>query len=101
MSNLRLKEFLIENSISQAELAERMDMAYQNISRIIKKDDIKVSTLIKIANVLNTSIGHLIDGEPDDSPVIQHKESLLKIIQDQQTTIKNLSESLKAVTNKE
>ena len=44
MSNLRLKDFLAENSISQTELAEKVGMPPQNIYRIIKNDETKVST---------------------------------------------------------
>ena len=100
MSNLRLKDFLAENSISQTELAEKVGMPPQNIYRIIKNDETKVSTLIKIAQALGVPASKLIDGSCDDEELTAHKESLLKIIQDQQATIKNLSETLKAVTNK-
>ena len=99
MSNLRLKDFLSENSVSQSELADKVGMPPQNIYRIIKKDEAKVSTLIKIAQALGTSVASLIDGEPNDDGLIQHKDSLLKLIQDQQETIKNLSESLRILTS--
>ena len=53
-----------------------------------------------MAQALGVPASKLIDGSCDDEELTAHKESLLKIIQDQQATIKNLSETLKAVTNK-
>lgn len=70
---IAIEKFLKEIGISQAELARRLNVPPQTISRMLKGGDMKLSNIIKIADALgipvsaffespNNSIGHKVFG---------------------------------------
>lgn len=47
-----LKKIMIDENISQSELAEKLSVTQQNISAKLKKNDYRINELINIANIL-------------------------------------------------
>lgn len=90
-----IDKILRERGISQAELARRLEMAPQNVSRIIKSDDIKLSVLNKIADALGVSVSSFFSNG-DNHFETENRE----ILASQQRTIENLSETIKHLTSK-
>lgn len=95
-------KILREKAITQTELAKRVGMATQNLSRLIKSDDIKVGTLLKLAEALSM---HPTDFFNEKYCTITFESSSVggtdsDIIRSQQRTIENLSEIIKNLTSK-
>lgn len=59
--NQKILEYLAENGIKQNHLAKKLGVSKQNLSRILNSDDLKVSMLIKICNVLNIKPTHFLN----------------------------------------
>lgn len=60
---VRVKEARLKNNISQAGLAERIDMSVSYISRIeTAKKQASLEALVRIANVLGVTVDHLLGG---------------------------------------
>lgn len=96
------EKILREKAVTQTELARRVGMATQNLSRLIKSDDIKVSALLKLADALSM---HPIDffSEKYCSVKFDNTFSAVSdstVIKSQQRTIENLSETIKNLTSK-
>lgn len=60
---LRVKKILKQQKISQRELAKRMDMMPEALSRLLKKGNPTMSTLENIAIALDVSIEELFEDE--------------------------------------
>lgn len=67
--NKNILELLKTSGITQAELADKLSIAPQSLSRMLKGNDLKVATLIEIAKALGVSPAHLID--PSTEVLIQ------------------------------
>ena len=48
-----IRILMIKTGVPHAELAKRLEMSSQNLSNKLKRDDFKVSELLKIAEALN------------------------------------------------
>ena len=53
-------EFLTKTSISQSELARRLELPRQNITKYLKGQEPKYDKLIKISEIYNVSIDDLL-----------------------------------------
>lgn len=60
--NSRIKEYLVKNEISQTELANKLGISSTSLSRSLNSDDLKVSLLIRICQVLKIQITAFFDG---------------------------------------
>lgn len=59
---MRFKEVLEKYGITQTELAERLGINRVSVSRLFsEKNDMRSSTVIKIANAIGCSVGELYD----------------------------------------
>lgn len=59
---MRYKEVLEKYGITQIELAERLGINRVSVSRLLsEKNDMRTSTLIKIANAIGCQVGELFD----------------------------------------
>lgn len=59
---MRFKEVLEKYGITQTELAERLGINRVSVSRLLsEKNDMRSSTVIKIANAIGCSVGELYD----------------------------------------
>ena len=54
--NTSLKTMLASAGMNQSQLGELLHMQKQNVSRLLNKDDFRLSELIKISNLLNYDI---------------------------------------------
>jgi len=62
---LRIKDILKSQHISQKELADRMGVKSETITRILAGGNPTMHTLASIAKALNVNIGDLFDNEID------------------------------------
>lgn len=60
---IRLKEIRLAKGISKYRIAKETGMQYQSIDAVEKGGDLRVSTLLKIAKVLNVKVKDLIKEE--------------------------------------
>ena len=61
---MRYKEVLEKYGVTQIELAERLGINRVSVSRLLsEKNDMRKSTLIKIANAIGCHVGELFDNE--------------------------------------
>lgn len=59
---MRFKEVLEKYGLTQTELAERLGINRVSVSRLFsEKNDMRSSTVIKIANAIGCSVGELYD----------------------------------------
>ncbi len=64
---MRYKEVLKKYGVSQVELADRLGINRVSVSRLLnEKNDMRASTLTKIAKAIGCSVGELFD-EPEDA----------------------------------
>ena len=61
---MRIKQAIKESGISVGELAQKMGVSRQTISRQINGANITVSTVQKIADALGLPVGQLFDQKP-------------------------------------
>ena len=63
MIKLRITNILLERNLSKYWLYKRMDMSYQNLSRLINNEtnSIRFETLEKLSKVLDCPIGELFE----------------------------------------
>lgn len=65
---MRYKEVLEKYGVTQIELAERLGINRVSVSRLLReKNDMRTSTLIKIANAIGCQVGELFDNEIRDN----------------------------------
>lgn len=65
---MRYKEVLEKYGVTQIELAERLGINRVSVSRLLsEKNDMRTSTLIKIANAIGCQVGELFDNEIRDN----------------------------------
>lgn len=48
-----IRSLMIKTGVPHVELAKRLEMSSQNLSNKLRRDDFKVSELLRIAEVLN------------------------------------------------
>lgn len=64
---MRYKEVLEKYGLTQIELADRLGINRVSVSRLLsEKNDMRTSTLIKIANAIGCSVGELFDENAED-----------------------------------
>lgn len=80
--NLRVKEICKAKGITIGDLAERMQMARESLSRAINGNP-TLDTLEKIAQALEVPVSSLFDVESDLYGLIIHKGKTYKIDSDQ------------------
>lgn len=72
---LRVKESRIQRQMSQAYLAERIDMSVSYISHIeTAKKRASLEALVRIANVLEVTVDHLLSGNQTSDLVVYQKD---------------------------
>lgn len=95
MSVLSIKKICVDYSISQSELAKRLEMPASNLARMLNNDDIKYSAIVKIAEALNTSVQELLGFSSSEA---KDSSQYIAIIESQQDTIKSLQQSIENLT---
>ncbi len=66
----RVKESRLQKGISQADLAEQIDMSVSYISRIeTAEKQASLEALVRIANALGITVDHLLNGNQENDPV--------------------------------
>lgn len=85
---LKVSKLLTEKKISIPKLALQLQMTKQNLYQILKSNDIHVSTLEKIAKILNVPMSHFF---PEEQPKkVEKSENGKFIIQIEFDENKNL-----------
>lgn len=78
----RVKEFRIKNRMSQADLAERIEMSVVYISYIeTAKKHASLETLVRIANALGVTVNHLLSGDQVNDTT-EYLTELMQLIED-------------------
>jgi plasmid maintenance system antidote protein VapI len=95
MSVLDLKKICADYSVSQSELAQKMGMPPSNLVRMLNNDDIKYSTIIKIAEIVGTTPQDLLGLKSQEN---EETAQYVSIIESQQNTIKSLQQSIENLT---
>ena len=77
----RLKESRMQKRISQAELAELIDMSVSYISHIeTAKKQASLEALVRIANVLGVTVDHMLNGNQTSDPA-EYRTDLVQLIE--------------------
>lgn len=66
--NQRILNYIDEKGIKSVDLAKKLDMSKQNLSRILNADDMKVSQLLSISKILEVSPTTFLSDESTISP---------------------------------
>lgn len=101
--NEKIIEKIKQSNKSQANIAKELGFAPQNFNRMLKNDDIKLSILKKIANILEVSVLQLIDDNDyktnDDSKIeiqtlVGENKNLKEMLENKEKEILLLKEAL-------
>jgi len=97
---MRIKETRIRNQMSQAGLAERIDMSATYISRIeTAKKQASLEVLVRIANVLGVTVDYLLNGnQANDSA--EYLTDLTRLIEDCTSYEKRIIYEIASATKK-
>lgn len=71
--NSKVKELMDMKKVSINDLAKHLQMAQPNVSRMLKQEDLKVSTIIKIAHLLSVPISTFFEEMDKDIPPAPQK----------------------------
>jgi transcriptional regulator with XRE-family HTH domain len=63
--NEKIKAYIESKGINLTHLAKKIEMSKQNLSSVLSNNDIKLSQLQKICNVLGLPITYFFDEQPD------------------------------------
>ena len=78
----RVKEIRLQRKISQAVLAERLDISVTYISHIeTAKKRASLVTLVKIANVFGVTVDQLLNGNQKNDPA-EYRTELVQLVED-------------------
>ena len=78
---LRIKEFRMRKRLSQAELAERIDMSVSYISQIeTAKKQASLASLVRIANALEVTVDHMLNGNQTSVPA-EYQSDLVQLLE--------------------
>jgi transcriptional regulator with XRE-family HTH domain len=78
---LRIKESRLRKRMSQAELAERIDMSVSYISRIeTAKKQASLNSLVRIANALGVTVDHMLNGN-QTSDSAEYRIDLVQLLE--------------------
>lgn len=100
----KIQYTLKKKKLNQSDLATLLDVTPQNISKLLKGEDYKISTLVNIEEILNIRlIDRDIKNSSTQSVFIEISESDIKIIQTKNKTLthKNYQTSEPCVFDKE
>ncbi|NLO40914.1 MAG: helix-turn-helix transcriptional regulator [Ruminiclostridium sp.] len=79
---LRVKEARLQKQMSQAVLAERIDMSVTYISHIeTARKKASLETLVRIANVLDVTVDHMLNGNQISDPA-EYRTDLAQLLDD-------------------
>lgn len=79
---LRVRESRLQKRMSQAVLAERIDMSVTYISHIeTAKKQASLESLVRIANVLGVTVNHLLSGNQVNDTV-EYRTELVQLLED-------------------
>ena len=77
----RVKESRLQKRMSQAALAERIDMSVTYISHIeTAKKQASLESLVRIANVLGVTVDHMLNGNQANDPA-EYQTDLVQLIE--------------------
>ena len=78
---LRIKESRLQKRISQAGLAERIDMSVSYISHIeTAKKKASLESLVRIANALEVTVDHMLNGNQTSDPA-EYRIELVQLLE--------------------
>jgi transcriptional regulator with XRE-family HTH domain len=78
---LRIKESRLQKQISQAELAERIDLSASYISHIeTAKKQASLESLVRIANALEVTVDHMLNGDQTSDPA-EYRIDLVQLLE--------------------
>jgi len=79
---LRIKEARLQKLMSQAELAERIDMSVSYISHIeTAKKHASMDSLVRIANALGFTMNDMLNGNQTSDPA-EYRTDLVQLLED-------------------
>ncbi len=97
---IRVKESRIHNQMSQADLAERIDMSVTYISHIeTAKKQASLKALVRIANVLGVTVDYLLTGNQAND-LAEYRTDLTRLIEDCSSYEKRIIYEIAAATKK-
>lgn len=77
----RIKESRLCKRISQAELAEQIDMSVSYISQIeTAKKQASLESLVRIANALEITVDHMLNGNQTSDPA-EYQSDLIQLLE--------------------
>lgn len=78
---IRVKESRMHKRMSQADLAERIDMSVSYISHIeTAKKQASLKSLVRIANVLGVTVDHMLYGN-QTSDALEYRADLVQLLE--------------------
>ncbi len=83
----KVKEYMRLKNIPHTTLAEKLNTSNQNISRILNSDDLKVSTLEKIAKALDLPIKYFFDDDLKEVIELEEIKAQLNTLQEKVRSI--------------
>ena len=77
----RIKESRLQKIMSQAELAERIDMSVSYISYIeTAKKQASLDSMVRIANALGVTVDHMLSGNQTSDPT-EYRTDLVQLLE--------------------
>lgn len=97
---MRVKETRNLNQISQADLAEQIDMSVSYISHIeTAKKQASLEVLVRIANALGVTVDYLLNGNQTNDSV-EYRTALTRLIEDCTSYEKRIIYEIASATKK-
>ncbi len=97
---IRVKEYRIHNRMSQADLAERIDMSVTYISHIeTAKKRASLEALVRIANALSVTVDYLLSGNQTNDSA-EYRTDLTRLIDGCTSYEKRIIYEIAAATKK-
>lgn len=96
----RIKESRIHNQMSQADLAERIDMSASYISRIeTAKKQASLETLVRLADVLGVTVDYLLTGNQTNDSA-EYQTDFMRLVEDCSSSEKQIIFDVASATKK-
>lgn len=98
--NNRIKEILENQNISIVALSKELEITPQSLSRMLNSDDLKVSTVVKIATILDIPVSTFFEEFDKDLPPAPQKiDAIYERLSEVWQMMKKQSESAVSVAS--
>ena len=96
----RIKESRLQKQMSQAELAEKIDMSVSYISHIeTAKKQASLESLVRIVNVLGVTVDHMLNGNQTNDPT-EYRTEMVQLFEDCTSCEKRIIYEIATATKK-